>query len=122
MHEYVHAVLTTLPVAVPSWFHEGLAQHFEARRPPPATRLARLGVVTPDALQTPFARLPTDVVPAAYATAHALVVRLVERRGQWGLHQLVAELKSGRDFADAFQRTFAVTVDELYREVASSPP
>jgi hypothetical protein len=116
VHEYVHAALHTLPVKVPPWFHEGLAQHFETRRPPPARVMARVGVAPRDALDVPFTQLPADVVPAAYATAHAVVERMVERRGQWGLHQLIAELKGGRDFNDAVMRAFAVDVDTLHRE------
>lgn len=116
VHEYVHAALHTLPVKVPPWFHEGLAQHFERGRPPPSRLMARVGVAPREALDVPFTQLPADVVPAAYATAHAVVERMVERRGQWGLNQLVAELKGGRDFNDAVMRAFAVDVDTLHRE------
>jgi hypothetical protein len=122
VHEYVHAALHTLPVKVPPWFHEGLAQHFEAGRPPPVRVMARTGVAPREALDIPFTQLPPDVVPAAYATAHAVVVRMVERRGQWGLHQLIAELKGGRDFNDAVQRAFAVDVDTLHREAVDPEP
>lgn len=116
VHEYVHAALHTLPVKVPPWFHEGLAQHFEAGRPAPGRVMARVGVAPRDALDVPFTQLPAEVVPAAYATAHAVVERMVERRGQWGLNQLIAELKGGRDFNDAVLRAFAVDVATLYRE------
>jgi len=116
VHEYVHAALYTLPVKVPPWFHEGLAQHFETGRPAPSKLMGRVGVAPRDALDVPFTQLPPDVVPAAYATAHAVVERMVERRGQWGLNQLIAELKGGRDFNDAVMRAFAVDVDTLYRE------
>jgi hypothetical protein len=120
MHEYVHAALATLPVPVPPWFHEGLAQHFEGRSSP-APLLARLGAIDRASLDVAFPRLAPDVVPQAYLTAHALVERLVERRGQWGLNQLIAELKSGRDFPAAIQSTFAIDVEQLYREALSSP-
>ena len=119
VHEYVHAALHTLPVAVPSWFHEGLAQHFEARRTNPKALMARVGVAPRGSLDVPFTQLPADVVPAAYATAHAVLERMVERRGDWGLNQLIAELKSGRGFDDAFRRAYAVDVDALYREATT---
>ena len=117
MHEYVHAALHSLPVKVPSWFHEGLAQHFEKRRPSPSRLVGRTGVANREAMNAQFTSLPADVVPAAYVTAHALVERLVERRGAWGLRQLVAELKTGRSFDEALQRSYAIDVDVLYTEV-----
>ncbi len=119
VHEYVHAVLHTLPTQVPSWFHEGLAQHFEEGRPAPAQVMARTGLAPRAHLDVPFVKLPPEAVGAAYATAHAVVERMVERRGAWGLNQLIAELKGGRSFDDAVQRSFAVNVDALYREVAA---
>lgn len=119
VHEYVHAALHTLPVKVPPWFHEGLAQHFEAQRPTPALVRGRTGVAPRQALDLPFTQLPPDVVPAAYATAHAVIARMVERRGQWGLNQLIAELKGGRDFDDALRRAYAVDVDTLYAEAVA---
>ena len=118
VHEYLHAALHTLPVTVPSWFHEGLAQHFESQRPSPGLVLARTGVAPRAHLDVPFTQLPPSVVGAAYATAHAVVERMVERRGAWGLNQLIGELKGGRDFDDSVRRTFAVDVDALYRDVA----
>lgn len=119
VHEYVHAALHTLPVTVPSWFHEGLAQHFEARRTAPSRVLDQTGVAPREHLDVPFTRLPAPVVGAAYATAHAIVERMVERRGAWGLNQLIGELKGGRDFDEAVRRSFAVDVDALYRDVAA---
>jgi hypothetical protein len=119
VHEYVHAALHTLPVTVPSWFHEGLAQHFEARRTAPSRVLDQTGVAPRAHLDMPFTRLPPPDVGAAYATAHAIVERMVERRGAWGLNQLIGELKGGRDFDEAVRRSFAVDVDALYRDVAA---
>ncbi len=117
VHEYVHAALHTLPMPVPTWFHEGLAQHFEQRRPPPARVLERTGFAPRTILDGPFIGLPAALVPAAYATSHALIERLVERRGTWGLIQVVAELKRGVAFDEAFVRSFAVDVDAVYAEV-----
>jgi hypothetical protein len=122
VHEYVHAVLHTLPSTTPVWFHEGLAQHFEQHRPAPAVVLPHTGVAPRAVLDGAFIGLPNDVVPAAYATAHALVERLVQRRGSWGLVQLIAELKQGRGFDEALLRSSAVTVDVLYDDVRRSLP
>lgn len=120
VHEYVHAVLHTLPSSVPVWFHEGLAQHFEQQRPAPSVVLPHTGLAPREVLNGAFIGLPKEVVPAAYATAHALVERLVQRRGSWGLTQLLAELKQGRSFDEALQRSSAVSVDVLYADVRSS--
>jgi hypothetical protein len=120
VHEYVHAVLHTLPSSVPVWFHEGLAQHFEQQRPAPSVVLPHTGIAPRAVLDGGFIGLPKEVVPAAYATAHALVERLVQRRGVWGLTQLLAEMKLGRSFDEALQRSSAVTVDVLYDDVRRS--
>jgi hypothetical protein len=120
LHEYVHAVLHTLPSSVPVWFHEGLAQHFEQQRPAPSVVLPHTGVAPRAVLDGAFIGLPKDAVPAAYATAHALVERIVQRRGSWGLVQLLAEMKQGRSFDEALQRSTAVTLDVLYADVVDS--
>ena len=120
VHEYVHAALHTLPSAVPTWFHEGLAQHFEKHRPSLSLMLARTGIAPREILNGPFIGLPKEVVPAAYATSHAIVERLFERRGAWGVIQVIAELKRGRAFDDAIAASFAVNVDALYAEVAAA--
>ena len=120
VHEYVHAALHTLPSAVPTWFHEGLAQHFEQRRPPPSRVLVRTGLAPRAILNGPFIGLPVDAVPAAYATSHAIVERMFERRGAWGVTQVIAELKRGHSFDDAIMASFAVDVDALYAEVVAA--
>jgi len=120
VHEYVHAALHTLPSPVPTWFHEGLAQHFEQRRPPPSRVLERTGLAPRSTLNGAFIGLPADAVPAAYATSHALVERMYERRGEWGVIQVIAELKRGNSFDAAVMASFAVDVDALYAEVVAA--
>ncbi len=120
VHEYVHAALHTLPTPVPSWFHEGMAQHFETSRASPQRVMDQLGIAPREHLDVPFVKLPAESVGPAYATAHALIERMVERRGAWGLNQLIAELKGGRSFNEAVERSFAVGVDALYAEVRAA--
>jgi tetratricopeptide (TPR) repeat protein len=118
VHEYVHAALrTTVPGEVPVWFHEGLAQQFEKNRPPAREVLARTGKAPLHQMNQPFIRLDADNAHRAYATAHAIVALMVERRGNWGLSQLLAEMKRGRSFDEALQASFATTLADLWAAV-----
>lgn len=115
VHEYVHAALRNcVPAAVPIWFHEGLAQHFEKNRPPGAAQMARSGKAPLAALESSFLGLAAPEARAAYATSLALVDALVDARGVYGLQQLLAELKRGASFEGALQTVYATTTAKLY--------
>ena len=115
IHEYVHAALRNCVTGeIPTWFHEGLAQHFEKQKPDAQALLAQTGKAPLSTLAQPFLKLNEADARAAYATSLALVERLVEKRGVYGLQQLLAEMKQQRSFEDALQRAFATTPAQLW--------
>jgi hypothetical protein len=120
VHEYVHAALRAcLPVstALPAWFHEGVAQALEpsAESVDVPALLARTGKAPLPALQgRSFLSMNLRDADAAYATARAMVQTLIDRRGVYGLQQLVAGLKAQRPFDEALATSFALTQDQLW--------
>lgn len=118
IHEYVHAALRNCVTGdVPTWFHEGLAQHFEKQRPEAKALLAHTGKAPLPALSQSFLQLNEADARAAYATSLALVEALVDKRGVYGLQQLLAEMKQDRSFDDALQRAFATTTAQLWNSL-----
>jgi tetratricopeptide (TPR) repeat protein len=81
-HELTHAMVASLaPRGIPTWLHEGLAQHFEgddgaaARR-----RLKAVGVVIPlRYLEGNFTRLTADQARVAYDQSLMIVDALMQR-------------------------------------------
>lgn len=119
VHEYVHAALRNcVPGDVPSWFHEGLAQHFEKQRPTSPEQLRalieRTGKAPLSSLAVPFVKLDEASARASYATALWMIETLVDRRGVYGLQQLLAEMKQGKTFDEALQRSFSTTTAALW--------
>jgi tetratricopeptide (TPR) repeat protein len=82
VHELTHAMVASLaPRGIPTWLHEGLAQHFEgddvaaARR-----RLKAVGVVIPlRYLEGGFTHFTTDQAMVAYDQSLVIVDALIER-------------------------------------------
>jgi tetratricopeptide (TPR) repeat protein len=82
VHELTHAMVASLaPRGIPTWLHEGLAQHFEgddanaARR-----RLNRVGVVVPlRYLEGSFGRFTADQAMVAYDQSLVIVDALIRR-------------------------------------------
>ncbi len=115
VHEYVHAALRNcVPGEVPTWFHEGLAQHFEKHASSGPARLGAAAKATLSTLDAPFVTLNEADARAAYATALWMVETLVARRGVYGLQQLLAEMKQHKSFDEALQRSFSTTTTSLW--------
>jgi hypothetical protein len=118
VHEYVHAALHACvrsSTSIPAWFNEGLAQQLEPSSRPAYALLSRTGKADLSRLQGPsFLSMQQHDADAAYATAHAMVQTLVDRRGIYGVRQLVAGLKDGTPFADALQTSFALTPEQVW--------
>jgi len=82
VHELTHAMVASLaPRGIPTWLHEGLAQHFEgddvaaARR-----RLKAVGVVVPlRYLEGSFTRFTADQAMVAYDQSLVIVDTLIQR-------------------------------------------
>jgi hypothetical protein len=115
IHEYVHAALRNcVPGAIPTWFHEGLAQQQEKRKLDPRALVARTGKASVAMLNAPFIKLNEADAHSAYATARWMVETLVDKRGVYGVQQLLAEMKQGKSFDEALQRAFATTTEALW--------
>ena len=94
----------------------------------PSTSLTRRSVSGPirlkrfPALVVPNRRNGTwmKIDPAAPSLSYGLptslwmVETLVQKRGVYGVQQLLAEMKQGRSFDDALQRAFATTTEALW--------
>lgn len=114
-HEYVHAALRNcVPGDLPIWFHEGLAQHFEAHRDVAADVVARVGKPPLQVLAGSFLGLSDGDARAAYAMSQLMVEALIDKRGIYGVQQLLSEMKQGRSFDEAMQRAFALTTSTLW--------
>lgn len=119
VHEYVHAALRNcVPGEIPTWFHEGLAQQQEKHKLDARSRVARTGKASVAALNAPFIKLNEADAHAAYATAQWMVETLVQKRGVYGVQQLLAEMKQGKSFDEALQRAFATTTEALWASLS----
>ncbi len=81
-HELTHAMVASLvPRGVPTWLHEGLAQHFEGDDAAAARRrLKVVGVVVPlRYLEGNFSRFTTDQAMVAYDQSLVIVDMLISR-------------------------------------------
>lgn len=117
VHEYVHAALhACVPsTSIPAWFNEGLAQQLEPSNHDALALLSRTGKADLQRLQgTSFITMQQGDADAAYATSRAMVQTLVDRRGVYGVRQLVAGLKDGTPFDDALQTSFALTPQQVW--------
>jgi hypothetical protein len=117
-HEYTHAVLHTLPSAVPTWFNEGLAQWMEDHRSRNVIdRMKQAGgrklLPSLAQLRQSFGRLDAKQARVAYACALDLVDFFVEQKGDYSLRDLVGKMKSGSSFDDAVHEVYGLTQDQL---------
>ena len=111
-HEFTHALVHSLaPTGVPTWLNEGLAVFFEPNgRTWAAAQLSRTtGRFPLDALAGSFAGLPPAAVPAAYAESATAVAELMDRAGGTGIANLLRDVGSGADFAQAFERRLQIS-------------
>jgi len=122
-HEYAHALFhrATGGKRTPAWLNEGFADVAKLRGDPgPAVRC------TPDVHLAPLTGLEGSFgtiashrgAHYAYLEARHAVERIIERHGESGVRDVLAEVSTGAPFATAFQRalgeeysTFAATFD-----------
>jgi len=81
-HELTHAMIASLaPRGIPTWLHEGLAQHFEGDDAAAARRrLKAVGVVIPlRYLEGNFGRFTADQAMVAYDQSLVIVDMLIQR-------------------------------------------
>ena len=82
VHELAHAMIASLaPRGIPTWLHEGLAQHFEGDDAAAARRrLKAVGVVVPlRYLEGNFGRFTADQAMVAYDQSLVIVDTLIQR-------------------------------------------
>jgi len=82
VHELTHAMIASLaPRGIPTWLHEGLAQHFEGDDAAAARRrLKAVGVVIPlRYLEGHFNRFTADQAVVAYDQSLVVVESLIQR-------------------------------------------
>lgn len=113
-HELTHAIVTSMaPRGVPTWLHEGLAQHFDGTDPVAAQRRMRaIGVSVPlKALEGGFTRLNAAAARVAYDESLLAVEQLFERPA-FGWSQLLHRLADGQSFEEAI-RNFGFSYSDL---------
>lgn len=109
-HEMTHVLLNTLPAAgtIPRWFHEGVAV-WESRRWSLSDAFALGSLVfigRPAPLESLSRSFPDDAGAArsAYAESFHFVGSLEHDHGPGALRRIVAGMKEGLPFPEAFRR------------------
>jgi tetratricopeptide (TPR) repeat protein len=114
VHELTHAMVTALaPRGVPTWLHEGLAQHFEGKSAEAARRrLQSHGARIPlEELERRFSDLTTAGAAVAYDESLVAVDTMLQRP-QFTWAQLLYALSTGVGTAGTLER-FGVTYADL---------
>jgi tetratricopeptide (TPR) repeat protein len=95
VHELAHAMIAQIaPRGVPTWLHEGLAQHFEGDDATAARRLVqKVGVIPLRYLEGSFSQLTAAQATLAYNQSLVVVEQLFQRPGMdWaGLFRALSE-------------------------------
>ncbi len=83
VHELAHAMIAQIaPRGVPTWLHEGLAQHFEGDDATAARRLVqKIGVIPLRYLEGSFSQLTAAQATLAYNQSLVVVEQLFQRPG-----------------------------------------
>jgi tetratricopeptide (TPR) repeat protein len=126
-HEYTHAVVHQIGgEAVPSWLHEGLAQHEEPDRELTArdvryiaSRVRTKAAASLDELSRPFERTDAgERMPLIYYQSLSLVEFLLERSGWDKMCELLERTGRLDDFDAAFVDTFGTAPGRMEKEWA----
>jgi Peptidase MA superfamily/Tetratricopeptide repeat len=117
-HELTHAMIANVaPRGVPTWLHEGLAQHFEQADAAAAERrfrATRLFIPLTD-LEGGFTELNGSAAVIAYDESFIVVRTLLDRVGT-NLGFLIQDLGAGQTIDQAILR-FGITYPEFQDEV-----
>ena len=109
-HEMTHVLLNTLPASgtIPRWFHEGVAvwesRHWSLTDAFALGSLVLIG--RPASLDSLSRTFPDDAAAAraAYAESFHFVGSLERDQGPGAARRIVAEMKTGMPFPEAFRR------------------
>ena len=117
-HELTHAMIANLaPRGIPTWLHEGLAQHFEGDDPAAALRRLRaVGIVIPlRYLEGSFTQLTAEQAMVAYDQSLVVVDALL-RRGRVDWNGLFGALTASSRTEYTFDN-FGLRYSELEGEI-----
>lgn len=127
-HEYTHAVIHALSAgACPGWIDEGLAQWAEGDVNPLLTQalsewLSEHPPVPMKLLQGGFTKLPSAMVPAAYAESLLATRQLLQNAGIPGFRLMFELLRKGVEPSKAFRIAFGKNEKEFEREFKRALP
>jgi hypothetical protein len=120
VHELTHLVIehaTSAPLAapVPSWLHEGLAEHFETGSSESADRIIRR--TDPSNLQR-FAAMNTmpgrsEDIAVFYPQSASFVGYLLSRHGTEDMAATLMAINSGQRISDALVSAYSIPMPEL---------
>jgi tetratricopeptide (TPR) repeat protein len=118
VHELAHAMIAQMaPRGVPTWMHEGLAQHFEGDDATAARRLVqKVGVIPLRYLEASFSQLTAAQATLAYNQSLVVVEQLFQRPGMdWnGLFRALSE----SDRIEYTFDSFGLRYSQLEAEIA----
>jgi hypothetical protein len=124
MHEFTHAIISALSDnKAPGWFDEGLAQRYEGSENP-ALILALVDWLRYEKpvdftlLQLGFTKLPSDMVPAAYAQSLFAVNLLIESFGMSAVDSYLEKLRLGYSKHDSFLLAFNLSEKDFEKALA----
>jgi tetratricopeptide (TPR) repeat protein len=128
-HEYMHYMITKLTAnKAPIWFHEGLAEHEEARwrnEPPQlspvhqtllARALADGRLISFERMDPGLVKLETpEDVQLAYAEAQSAIAFIIEKRGHNGLREVMRQMATSgeKGAGDAIKAAMGWSLDEF---------
>lgn len=120
-HEYTHAVIRAISPRCPTWLNEGLAQYFEGRevagRQKEALRKLAQGGKLPSLanLERSFTGLNSDQAMFAYLFSLSSVRYMIDNFGMYRVKNVLDELATGVDIAEAISTGAAYSYEEFER-------
>ena len=115
-HEYSHAVLSAMSGGlIPGWIDEGLAQWIEGAENPVLKAslkkyLRQADPISLQLLQGGFTKLPSSMVPAAYAESLIATQAIIRAYGEKRIGRYLKNLRDGMDKEMAFQSAFEISL------------
>ncbi|MDJ0974035.1 MAG: tetratricopeptide repeat protein [Planctomycetota bacterium] len=126
-HEFTHHVLRQTAPGLPTWWHEGIAQHEEIKTASKERQFEHLtremrrlrdagSLLTLERMQKTHVANVSDVnfVTLYYAQARSFVDYLVEQYGSGALPSFLVALGTGRDTSAACEAAFGRTEAQLW--------
>lgn len=126
-HEFTHHVLRQTAPGLPTWWHEGIAQHEELKSTSKERQFEHLtremrrlrdakALLTLERMRSTHVASVSDVdfVTLYYAQARSFVDYLVEQYGSGALPSFLVALGTGRDTSAACRQAFGRTEAELW--------